>query len=65
MLDGAMLLWWILTVPSLLFVTIDIWRTTPESPVLKWAFIILTAFTGPVGRVLLRPRLPGTAAGHA
>ena len=42
-----MLLWWILTVPSFLFVAIDIWRTTPESPVLKWAFVILTAFTGP------------------
>src|ERR1700730_5402179 len=44
-----MLLWWILTVPSFLFVVIDIWRTTPESPVLKWAFVILTAFTGPLG----------------
>ena len=49
MLDGVMLLWWILTVPSFLFVVIDIWRTTPESPVLKWAFVILTAFTGPFG----------------
>ena len=49
MLDGAMLLWWILTAPSVLFVTIDIWRTTPESKVLKWAFVILTAFTGPLG----------------
>lgn len=48
-LDGAMLLWWALTVPSLLFVVVDIWRTTPESAVLKWAFVILTAFTGPVG----------------
>ena len=44
-----MLLWWILTVPSFLFVVIDVWRTTPESPVLKWAFVILTAFTGPLG----------------
>jgi len=49
MFDGVMLLWWILTVPSFLFVVIDIWRTTPESPVLKWAFVILTAFTGPLG----------------
>ncbi|RDH76804.1 DUF4396 domain-containing protein [Mycolicibacterium moriokaense] len=49
MLDGAMLLWWILTVPSFLFVAVDVWRTTPESPVLKWAFVILTAFTGPLG----------------
>ena len=49
MLDGIMLLWWILTVPSFLFVVIDIWRSTPESPVLKWAFVILTVFTGPIG----------------
>ncbi len=49
MLDGAMLLWWILTIPSFLFVAIDIFRTTPEATVMKWAFIILTAFTGPVG----------------
>jgi hypothetical protein len=49
MLDGVMLLWWILTIPSFLFVIIDVWRTTPESAVLKWAFAILTAFTGPLG----------------
>lgn len=44
-----MLLWWILTVPAFLFVTVDIWRTTPEANVLRWAFMILTAFTGPIG----------------
>jgi hypothetical protein len=48
MLDGVMLMWWVLTIPSFLFVVIDIW-TTPESAVLKWAFVILTAFTGPLG----------------
>jgi hypothetical protein len=47
-----MLLWWILTVPSFLFVVVDIWRTTPESRVVKWAFVILTAFTGPLGAFL-------------
>jgi hypothetical protein len=35
--------------PSFLFVVIDIWRSTLESPVLKWAFVILSAFTGPLG----------------
>lgn len=49
MLDGVMLLWWILTVPSFLYVTLDIWRTTPQPTVIKWAFMILTVFTGPVG----------------
>ena len=48
MFDGVMLLWWILTVPSLAFVAIDVWRT-PAATVLKWAFVILTAFTGPIG----------------
>jgi hypothetical protein len=47
-LDGVMLLWWILTVPSFLFVAVDVWRT-PAATVLKWAFVILTVFTGPIG----------------
>lgn len=51
MLDGVMLLWFLLTALSLLFVVIDI-RTTPESPVLKWGFILLTAYLGPVGAFL-------------
>lgn len=48
MLAGAMSIWFILTAISFVFVAWDI-RQTPESPVLKWAFVILTAFTGPVG----------------
>ena len=35
MLEGVMLLWFLLAGTSLLFVAIDI-RATPESPVLKW-----------------------------
>ena len=45
MLEGVMLLWFILAALALLFVAIDI-RTTPESPVLKWGFVLLTAYTG-------------------
>jgi hypothetical protein len=64
LIDGAMVMWWVLTVPALLFVSIDIWRNTPESPVLKWAFVILTAFTGPIGAFLYvlgcREPLPGS-----
>ena len=48
MLDGVMLLWFILTAISFLFVAIDIWRT-PEANVMRWGFIILTLFTGPLG----------------
>jgi hypothetical protein len=43
---------------------IDI-RATPESPVLKWGFILLTAYTGPLGAFLYvlgcREPLPGRA----
>lgn len=62
MLDGVMLLWFLLTAAALLFVAIDI-RTTPESPVLKWGFVLLTAYTGVVGAFLYvlgcREPLPG------
>jgi hypothetical protein len=63
MLDGVMLLWFLLAAASVLFVAIDI-RSTPESPVLKWGFVLLTAYTGVVGAFLYvlgcREPLPGT-----
>lgn len=43
-----MIVWFALTSLSLIFVAIDI-RRTPVHPVLKWAFVILTFFTGPLG----------------
>lgn len=62
MLDGVMLLWFTLTGASVLFVIFDI-RSTPESPVLKWGFVLLTAYTGPIGAFLYvlgcREPLPG------
>jgi hypothetical protein len=61
-LDGVMLLWFVQTAVALVFVAIDI-RTTPESPVLKWGFVLLTAYTGIVGAFLYvlgcREPLPG------
>jgi len=57
-----MLLWFVLTALSLLFVLVDI-RSTPASPVLKWGFVLLTAYLGPVGVFLYalgcREPLPG------
>lgn len=51
MLDGAILLWFVLAALAVAFVAIDI-RDTPESPVLKWGFVLLTAYTGVVGAFL-------------
>lgn len=48
MLQGVMLLWFLLTALSVAFVAFDI-RSTPESPVLKWGFVLLTLYTGPIG----------------
>lgn len=62
MLDGVMLLWFVLTALAVLFVAVDI-RNTPEHPVLKWGFILLTAYTGVIGAFLYvlgcREPLPG------
>ncbi len=51
MLNGIILTWFVLTALSVVFVAIDI-RSTPESPVLKWGFVIVTLFTGPIGAML-------------
>ncbi len=62
MLAGIMATWFTLTALSVLFVAIDSLRT-PESPVLKWAFVLFTAYTGPIGAFLYvlgcREPLPG------
>lgn len=62
MIEGVMLLWFLLTALSLLFVVVDI-RSTPASPVLKWGFILLTVYLGPLGAFLYvlgcREPLPG------
>src|SRR6516225_8268075 len=61
-LDGVMLLWFILAAFAVAFVAIDI-RTTPEATVMKWGFVLLTAYTGVFGAFLYvlgcREPLPG------
>jgi hypothetical protein len=60
--DGVMLLWFLLTALSVAFVAIDI-RGTPEHPVMKWAFVLFTLYSGPIGAFLYvlgcREPLPG------
>src|SRR5260370_38398261 len=62
MLDGVQLLWFLLTAAALVIVPIDS-RATPESPVLKWGFVLVTAYTGVIGAFLYvlgcREPLPG------
>jgi hypothetical protein len=62
MLNGVMLLWFLVTAMAVAFVAIDI-RSTPESLVLKWGFVLLTAYIGVFGAFLYvlgcREPLPG------
>ncbi len=51
MLNGETLLWFVSTAMTVAFVAIDM-RSMPESPVLKWGFILLTAYTGLIGAFL-------------
>jgi len=46
-----MFLWFTLTALSVVFVAIDI-RNTPESPVMKWGFVLLTLYAGPFAAFL-------------
>jgi hypothetical protein len=65
MLNGAVLLWYILTAMAVVFVAIDI-RSSPVSPVMRWGFVLFTAYTGPIGVFLYvlgcREPLPGRHA---
>ncbi len=66
-LNGIMLLWFSEVVLSVVFVATDI-RHTPESPVMKWGFVIVTLYTGPIGLFLYvlacREPLPGMHADY-
>ncbi len=64
MLDGVILLWFVLAALAVGFVAIDI-RNTPESPVLKRGFVLLTAYTGVVGVHAKRAEWRGRRAAPA
>lgn len=51
MLEAIMMIWFTLTAASVLYVALDI-QHTPENSVLKWGFILLTAYFGPIGLAL-------------
>ncbi|TAM82543.1 MAG: DUF4396 domain-containing protein [Acidobacteria bacterium] len=65
MVDGILFLWFILAALSVVFVSVDV-RHTPESPVLKWAFVLISAYAGPFGAFFYvlgcREPLPGLHA---
>jgi len=51
-IDGALSLWLTLTVAALLLVAYDVARHTPISTVMKWGWLLVILYTGPVGLVV-------------
>lgn len=47
--DGALVLWFALTAPSVLFAAYDLATRTPEMGVMKWGWVLVILYTGPVG----------------
>ena len=62
--DYFLVVWFILAAASTLYVAIDQYRNNPEPVVMKWGFILVTLYMGPLGLLLYvladkEPR-PGT-----
>lgn len=51
-LDGALLLWFSLTALSVAYVAYDLFVHTPEMTVMKWGWIAVVAYSGPLGLFL-------------
>lgn len=66
MLSSIVLLWYILNAMAVVFVAIDL-RSSPVSPLTRWAFVLSTAYTGLIGALLYvlecREPIPGPHAG--
>ncbi len=52
MLEGMLILWFVLTGLSLIYLTYDLVYITPEAPVMKAGWWLVTLYTGPIGLFL-------------
>lgn len=63
-MDGAIILWFVLTLLSLIYIVYDLVYTTPAPAVVKLAWVLVILYTGPLGMfvylVSCREPLPGT-----
>jgi len=61
---GLLWLWFSLTLISALYVAWDLFTRTPEMKVMKWGWVLVTLYTGPVGLLIYwfscREPSPGT-----
>ena len=62
--DYALIVWFVLALACTVYVAWDQFKNNPESPVMKWGFVLVTIYMGPLGLLLYvladkEPR-PGT-----
>jgi Domain of unknown function (DUF4396) len=66
--DGALLLWFALTIPSVVFAAYDLTTRTPAMTVMRWGWVLVVLYTGPIGLfvyvVSCREPLAGTHASY-
>ena len=51
-IDGVVVAWLALALLSAAYVAFDQFRNNPEAPVMKWGFVLVTLYMGPVGLLL-------------
>ena len=51
-IDYFLVAWFALCAVSVLYVGIDQYRNNPEPVVMKWGFILVTLYTGPLGLLI-------------
>ncbi len=64
MIDGILIFWFVLTALSLIYITYDLIKVTPEATVMKAGWWLVTLYAGPIGLffylISCKEPLPGT-----
>jgi len=50
--DVVVYLWLAIAVLSAAYVAVDQFRNNPEAPIMKWGFLLVTLYMGPIGLLL-------------
>ena len=51
-IDAVLIVWFIITALSVLYVAYDSFTNNPELKVMRWGWILVTAYTGVIGAAL-------------
>ena len=51
-IDFVVYAWLLIAVLSAAYVAVDQWRNNPEAAVMKWGFVLITLYMGPIGLLL-------------